>query len=227
MLAVATTPEWIAAIGGSLSLLLAFRILLRDRARAVAGQASQVACWRYEQTLTYTPEDVDLEEVELGSLEWDVIDALTDEVHVHNGSNRPITDVSHRHRRMSKREVRRNFDPWDLEHFRVKPRYDHPATGLGRGILMPEVPSYKGALMPGETALEDFADPDQGSQYLRRWVSFRDSNGVGWLRDLSDGRLMREGGLRARYRLRAGWIWRSLTDRDVRQSFGWWESPRG
>jgi hypothetical protein len=224
VVAAATTPEWIAAIGGSLSLILAFRILLRDRARAVAEQASQIACWRFEQTLTYTPDDVDPDEVEEWSLEHDVIVALVDEVHVHNASSRPITDVRLRYRPMSKREVRRAFDTWDLEHFKVKPRPSHE-YGLGGGLLMPEVPTYKGALMPGETALEDYADPEAGSQYQRRWACFRDANGVGWLRDLADGRLMRDGSLRTRLRLRSGSLWQSLFVRDVRNIFRWWENP--
>ena len=79
--------------------------------------------------------------------------------------------------------------------------------------------------MPGETALEDYADPEAGSQYQRRWACFRDANGVGWLRDLADGRLMRDGSLRTRLRLRSGSLWQSLFVRDVRNIFRWWENP--
>jgi hypothetical protein len=221
--ATSNIPAWIAAIGGSVSLLLAFRILLRDRARALAEQASQVACWRRIQFLSYTPldaeDDDDMETV-----------AIHDEVHVHNSSDRPITDVRHRHRRMSKRKVRRTFDQRDLEEFKTQPVYD-VSTNLGVGLLEPDTPQYRGAVMPGESAIQEFADPnmdestegDPATQYQHRWVYFRDSNGIEWVRDLADGKLLRGGGPHHRYRLRRGWGWQTLFVRQAREAFRWWE----
>lgn len=212
---VASIPAWIAAIGGSLSLFLAFRILLRDRARAIAEQASQVACWRRVQFLNYTPEDAEDDDDEETVV-------LHDEVHVHNSSDRPITDVGHKHRRMSRRDVHRTLDKWDIERFKVKPVYD-VSTELGVGLLQPDDPSYPGAIMPGESAVQEFADAEKGSQYQHRWVHFRDSNGVRWVRDLADGDLMRARGLRHRYRQRRGWLRQTLFVRTARDSFKWWE----
>jgi hypothetical protein len=211
----ATIPAWIAAIGGSLSLLLAFRILLRDRARAIAEQASKVACWRRIQIYSYTPEDAEDDDREEMVL-------LHDEVHVHNSSDRPITDVGYKHRRMSRREVRCTYDKRDLGCFKVKPVYDL-STDLGVGLLVPVRPEYPGAIMPGESAVHDFADLDHAPQYQHRWVYFRDSNGLRWVRDLADGDLMRAGGLRHRYRQRRGCLRQTLFTRAARQSFEWWE----
>jgi hypothetical protein len=216
VIAATTAPEWIAAIGGSLSLLLAFRILLRDRARAIASQAEHIACWRREEKLHYTPEDATDDDDER-------IVVPHDEVHVHNASNRPITNVGHRHRRMSKPEVRRAFPAWELEHFAFPPVYD-VSSNLGVGLIRPESPAFPGAIMPGETAVWDADDPEANSQYQRRWVYFRDANGVGWLRDLSDGRLLKAGSLRARYRLRRGWLWQTFRVQGARESFHWWEN---
>jgi hypothetical protein len=137
-------------------------------------------------------------------------------------SDRPITDVGHKHRRMSPRDVRSTFDKWDLERFKVKPVYDvSHRTRLGPAAT--GRPPYPGAIMPGESAVQEFADAEKGSQYQHRWVHFRDSNGVRWVRDLADGDLMRAGGLRYRYRLRRGWLRQTLFVRAARESFKWWE----
>jgi hypothetical protein len=214
VLAATTVPQWIAAIGGSLSLLIAFRILLRDRYRAVASQAEQIACWRREQMLSYTPDDAVDEYDEEAVL-------LHDEVHVHNTSERPITNVGYHCRPMSRPEVRRTFSEAELQRFKASPAYG-ALTNVGVGLLEPESPTVPGALMPGESAVHDFADPDRGEQFQRRWVHFRDSNGVGWLRDLADGQLLRTGSPRARYRLRRGWVRHTLRGRG-RDTFHWWE----
>ena len=89
-----SVPQWISAIGGSASLLLALGIIMRDRSRAQAAQASQVVCWRH---LHLQPQ---LEP----TLSWGV---PTDELRLHNASDRPITEVAVMSRRVTDRELRR------------------------------------------------------------------------------------------------------------------------
>ncbi len=162
---------------------------------------------------SYTPDDAEDEYDEEVVL-------LHDEVHVHNASDRPITNVGYLFRDMSWPEVNRAFSEAELQRFKISP--DYTFTRRGMGMLEPDHPEVHGALMPGERAVWDFADPDAGPQFQRRWVHFRDSNGVTWLRDISDGRLMTAGSLRVRYRLQRGRLRSGHRRRDRDPFTDWW-----
>lgn len=230
----ATTAEWVtataacvAAVFGGGSLIIAFRILLRDRGRAIAAQAGQVACWRHwPATTALTGPIADRQQDDSGTTTLTIneehlgtVSVETDQVHVHNASDRPITDVGVRSRKMSKPELRKAFSKERLARFETP--YEDAADGFGNGTLKPSEPAYAGVLMPGETAVRDMVSRKPAAQYYRRWVTFRDVNGIGWLRDLSDGQLLKAGSLRATLRLRRGW-WRQTWRGPGRNTYHWW-----
>jgi len=218
-----TTAQWIEAIGAAVaavfgggSLLIAFGILLRDRARAQAAQAAQIACWRHWPPTT----EIHGHGAESGSGTIGQTRVETDEVHLHNASDRPITDVGVRTRKMTKGELRKAFPPAVIARFPIA--REDADVGFSNGLLTPPSPAYAGVIMPGEVAMRDMTPltPD-AAQYCRRWATFRDVNGVSWLRDLSDGRLLKAGSLRATLRLRRG-MWSTTLVCGGREGYRWW-----
>ena len=162
------------------------------------------------------PEDVETERLPGGAMRMRLpsdhklyVKYETDVVHLHNASDRPITDVAVLSRRMSRREFGRGRPKEYVRKF-IK-AYKDKGFMFSTSELKPIKPAFEGAIMPGETAVRDLVQTEEEHpQAILRWVAFRDVNGLAWIRDLEDGRLCRANSVRARYRMRRGTLPRSL-----------------
>ena len=99
-------------------------------------------------------------------------------------------------------------------------------NSVGSTPLVPASPMLEHTIMPGEMATDQIeSTPREPVQYYRRWIVFRDSNGVDWCRDLRDGRLLKRSSMRARFRFRRG-LWRWSFGRGRSDYRRWIASPR-
>jgi hypothetical protein len=191
-------------------LLLAVSILVHDRTRNQAAQAAQVACWRRAPLVPQLA----------ASPSWTV---ARDEIHLHNASDRPITEVVVLSRRVTKRELCARYNKKTRESFAVP--LEGARNSVGSSTLAPASPILDGTIMPGEVGVVGMHGAQkEPPQYYRRWVAFRDVNGLIWCRDLSDGRLMKKSGVRAQLRFRRG-LWRWSLGKGRSAYHNWLRAP--
>jgi len=112
-IALGNIPQWVSAVGGSLSLVLALSILIRDRARARAAQAAVIACWELKNPAVAVELD--------GSGKVKNWRSYTeaDTVFLHNASDRPNTDVMLYSRCATKRELKSDPDRRSSRHSKL------------------------------------------------------------------------------------------------------------
>jgi hypothetical protein len=191
-----TVPAWISGIGGSASLLLAFYILIRDRAAARASQASLIACWEHKPPVIRA-------ETRAGKIiDWEQV-VEEDTVYLHNASDRPITMVRLFTRSATRRELPELNSEDKLDALRQK-NAKRASANLRIGREQMTVPD---TVMPGERLEESLLGKKRFPPIkippviARRWISFKDATGQQWCRDLQYGDLFRTDSLIAARRL--------------------------
>jgi hypothetical protein len=187
-------PAWISSVGTSLSLLLAFFIILRDRARARAAQAAKIACWERRPITHHIHEGVAAR-----------LSVNSHDVWLNNASGLPVTDAAVLSRTLTKREARRRYSAQELAAF--EKQLEELNEFLADATLAVDGSEDVGVVMPNETAsisLLGHNEEQAAGPFVRAWVYFRDVSGMGWFRDLETGNLLRARRWSTRLRLAGG-----------------------
>ena len=197
--APSSIASWISSIGTSVSLILAFYIILRDRRTHERSHASSITAWQEVTRIFYAGTEsspsvrIDIESVK---------------IHMHNSSGMPVTNVTLISRTMVPRELRANFTSEQMNAYGIQVRMNlimedgslNGSDNKSIRILLPGQEAHR-ILRPRPSLL-----PSSPLIAYRRWISFTDSAGITWFRDLSGGQLFRVGTLGTRRQLR-GTIW--------------------
>jgi hypothetical protein len=188
-------PAWISSIGGSISLVLAFYIILRDRKKDDRRQAVGISAWQYAPN-TY--------HVITESTNPDEPLITVDEVRilVHNSSNMPVTNLTLLERTMTSKELRALFAGQMVQ--RGIPEklsfmfHDGSLVGDDGKIINILYPDAKAHQTETTASTRIPASIRYPLNAYRRWVYFTDTAGTAWLRDVSTGKLLMANSMRTR-----------------------------
>jgi hypothetical protein len=177
-------PQWVSGILSSLSLLVAFYIILRERRKDESEQARKVLAWLRTEPVD-SPLRIPIPVWDLGGARYgELVTSSVIKIHIYNSSNAHVAALE----AFVLPTSTSSFGDWVLRRF---------LNGGSKGDVDKQILSgavgitgldEEGFLAPGRSASLSY--PAQVGRF-DLWLRFSDGNGRVWQRRVSDGKLVR------------------------------------